>query len=274
MNTFQPEVLEEEDHHETAEVEEIKEEKLPKVQLEIAASEEIVNRTLAAYVEICCNIGTPQRGLNAIYSQRIRYRRSSQKYVRPVRDIRVYNTVLRGFAAKGDFKKVQEVWKVIAEEGIATDAHSYAAVLECLGRLNFDNNHLKYIRLYVKEAKRQGITFDRIINDAVFTEEQRDMILKAMLAYSSDYEPQYELQNLQYNNHLLNDLNIPEEELKLPENTTKPKNGIFTSTNWNQLVEKQIKLECDGFITVSFNESLFYCSNIFFIFTRFGFNCF
>lgn len=250
LSTFQPAVIEEEEHHETTEVEETKEAKLPKMLQEIAAAEEIVNKTLAAYVEVCCNNSTPQKGLNAVHFQRTRHRRSVQKYVRPVKDIRVYNTLLRGFAAKADFRKIQEILKIIAEEDIKLDVHSYAAILECLGRLNIDNNHLKYIRTYSNEARMQGITFDEIINVAVFTEEQRDFILKAMLAFNSNYVPHYVLENLQYNNHLLSNLNIPKNELKLSENITKEQNGIFKNINWEKLVEKQIKLESDSFVTV------------------------
>lgn len=224
---------------------------MPKVSQEIAATEEVVNRTLAAYVEACCSIGTPQRGLNAVYFQRQRYRNSSQRYVRPVKDIRVYSTLLRGFAAKAEFNKVQEVLKVVAEEGINLDIQSYAGIFECLGRLNIDNNHLKYIRIYTKEAMRQGITFDNIMNGVIFTKDQRDMVLKAMHAYDCSYVPQYCLQNLQYTNHLLYNLNIPEKDLKLPEDTSaQQKNGIFSNFDWKKCVEKQMKLESEGFITV------------------------
>lgn len=239
-----------EEHHDFVEVEETKEIKPQKLSQQVAASDEVVNRTLAAYVEICCGLGNPQRGLNAVYFQRSRFYRSTSKHVRPVKDIRVYNTLLRGFAAKVDFNKVREILKIMQDEEIVLDVHSYAAVLECLGRINIDNNHLKYIRIYVKEAKRQGITFDRIINDAVFEKGQREVILRAMRAYDNKYEPHYQLQNLQYNNHLLSSLNVAKEELQLPENADKPKNGIFKATNWNDLVEKQMKFETDGFITV------------------------
>lgn len=232
-------------------MEETREIKPAKLSQQAAASDEVVNRTLAAYVEVCCGLGTPQRGLNAVYFQRTRYYRSSSKHVRPVKDIRVYNTLLRGFAAKADFNKVREVLKIMQDEETVLDVYSYAAILECLGRINVDNNHLKYIRIYVKEAKRQGITFDRIMNDAVFGKEQREVILKAMRAFDNQYKPQYELHNLQYNNQLLSSLNVAKEELQLPENVDTPKNGIFKTVNWSDVVEKQMKLETDGFITVS-----------------------
>lgn len=221
-----------------------------KVLQQAVASEEVVNRTLAAYVEVCCSLGTPQRGLNAVHFQRSRYRRTSNKHLRPVKDIRVYNTLLRGFASFSDFNKVQEVLNMISEEEITPDVHSYAAVLECLGRLNIDNNHLKYIRIQVNQAKQQGITFDRIMNDCIFTKEQKEFVVKAMNAYNSNYKPEYELQNLQYDNSLLKNLNVAEKELKLPENTKKANSGVCKRLNWNELIVKQTKFEADGFVVV------------------------
>lgn len=248
LNTFQPAVIEEE---EIVELDENKDTTALKVARCIAASDEVVNRTLAAYVEVCCNVGTPQRGLNAVQFQRMRSQRCS--HVRPVKDIRIYNTILKGFAAKADFTKIESVLKIIAEEGIGLDVHSYAAIFECLGRLNIDNNHLKYIRIHVKEAKLQGITFDMIINDVLFTKEQKGFVLETMRAYDPKYTPNYKLQNLQYNNHLLNNLNIHDTELELKSKSTHGKldNGIFSKIKWKELVEKQIKLECEGFVAVS-----------------------
>lgn len=45
-------------------------------------------------------------GLNAMHFQRMQFQ---NKYVQPVKNQRVCNTILRGFAAKSNFKKIQEM---------------------------------------------------------------------------------------------------------------------------------------------------------------------
>lgn len=251
ISTFQPETLEDEEHPEPLEVDEPKDAAPQKPLLqESAAREEIANRTLAAYSEVCCVVGTPQRGLNAVYVKRSR----SQRFRRPVKDVRVYSALSKGFAGKGDFVKVQEVLRVAAEEGVEPDAEIYAAVFECLGRINVDNNHLKQIRIYTKEAKWKGFTFDRILNEATFSKDQFEMVLKAMKAYDLHYVPNYQLPDLQYNNHLVDELNLTKDPL-LFENPAPPKTGIFKDTDWNELIKKQLKLETDGFVTVGSIES-------------------
>lgn len=239
----------EEEHSEITDIEEIKETKIPKPTQEIALREEVVHRTLAAYMEVCVALRTPQRGLSALLFHRIRSKRTSHKVFPPVKNIHVYNMLLKGFAVKGDFVKVQEVLKYAAEEGVSLNVQSYVSILECLARVNIDNNHLKFIRIFTKDARKQGITYDRIVSEGIFSNGQRELVLRAMRCNDHSYEPQYSSPYLQYDNNLLNHLNCQEQTV-IP-NLTKANGGSFAKTNWQELINKQIDIETEGFVTVS-----------------------
>lgn len=239
-----------EEDHETTEAEEPHDSKQDKQLAEIAARQEIVSKTLSAYIGVCNTLAAPQRGLNALHFHRSRVRRTVDKFKRPVKDVKVYNALLKGFAAKGDFPKIQEVLKYTKEEDVALNVHSFAAIFECLGRVNSDNSHLEWIKLFVKEANKNEITFDTIMNKAIFMNDQREMILKAFSVFDKDYSAKYEFPKLQYNNHLVERLNC-DEQLKPQEAKSGKSGGVFKKFNWDEIVNKQIKLETDGFIIVS-----------------------
>lgn len=248
LTSFLPETVDEE-HVETIDTEDAKEPKISKQSVEHVAREEVVSRTLAAYIEVCAATRAPQRGLNAFHFYRSRFKKLSDKVFSPITDINIYNALLKGFAAKGAFNKVQEILKYATEEGVELNVQSYAAILECLGRIDIDNNYLRFIRIFSKEAKWKGITYDMIMNEVLFMNDQREMVLKAMQSHDRNYEPTYLFPQLQYCNHLLDHLNC-DEQLKFSE-PKRVESGVFDGFKWNDLVNKQVQIETEGFVTVS-----------------------
>lgn len=250
MDTFKPETLEDEPI-EIVEVDETKEQKSHASHLDQTAREEVINRTLAAYTEICSFLKMPQRGLNALMFHRNRTKKNSSKSFPPIKNINVYNGLLKGFAGKSDYTKLKDVIAYANEEGVKLNAQSYAAIFECLGRINYKNNYLKQIRIHAKEAFKNGFTFNRIMDEAVFLSDQRAMVLKAMKSYDSGYVVNLKKPSVQYNNHLLNKLNH-DRQLELPtKEKTHDKSGLFTNTMLKNLVKQQIETEKLGYVTVS-----------------------
>ncbi|KAF2883356.1 hypothetical protein ILUMI_22858 [Ignelater luminosus] len=254
LGTFQPETLEDEPI-EIVEADETKENKSPAVHLDQTAREEVITRTLAAYTEICSFLKMPQRGLNALMFHRNREKKYSNKIFPPIKNINVYNGLLKGFAAKSDYTKLKDVITYANEAGVKLNAQSYAAIFECLGRVNYKDNYLKKIRIHVKEAFKNGFTFDRIMDEAVFLGNQRAMVLKAMKSYDPGYVMNLKKPSVQYNNHLLNKLNH-DRQLELPsKENTQHKEGLFTSKMLKDLVKQQIETEKLGYVTVNSIEA-------------------
>ncbi|XP_076275662.1 mitochondrial RNA polymerase isoform X2 [Rhynchophorus ferrugineus] len=208
---------------------------------------EIAAKTLAAYMEVCNVLKNPKRGLNALYYHQSRVRR--KLHSTSIQFANVYSTLLKGFAHKGDFCSLKQVLDIMKEENVEPDLHCYVAIFECLGRINIQNHYLKDIRIYVKEAMRNNITFDDMLNNGIYLGDQREMVLKAFKAVNNNYVPVPKVPQIQYKNHLLDSLNN-EKQLKLDIPTTCDNNGLFTSSEMNERIVKQVKLEDDGYVTI------------------------
>nr|CAH7742484.1 unnamed protein product [Callosobruchus chinensis] len=214
--------------------------------------EEAAARTLASYVEVCSHLRNPQRGFNALHFYRMR---SKHKYISySVKNIKIYNAVLIGFAHKGDFSKLQEVLSIMNEEQIQLNLHSYIAIFECLGRLNFKGSNLKEVRRFGKEALSKGFLFDQMMNQGSFLNDEREMVLKTMRAYDSEYTPKYDEPTVWYNNHLVNHLNDDSQKC-LSEIEYKSNLGLFTPEKLRECVEKQLSLEKAGYVEIKSIES-------------------
>ncbi|KAF5291408.1 hypothetical protein FQR65_LT01718 [Abscondita terminalis] len=240
VNAFQPEIPEEEHAEEVY-----------CAKNDTKASEEVIARTLSAYIEVCNHLKTPQRGLNAFLFHR---NRSRNKGYPKVKNIKVHNGLLRGFAAKKDYLKVCEIVNYAKEDEVALDVDSYASIFECLGHINFEDNYLKQIRIHAKEAAKLGISFDRIMDEATFVVNQRETVLKAMRSHLPDYKIKLTEPLLQYNNKLVNDLNNDSQRVP-PAVINKNEKGMFLNRNLAERVKEQIDVEKRGYITIKSVET-------------------
>ncbi|GJQ79965.1 hypothetical protein Trydic_g9443 [Trypoxylus dichotomus] len=253
-NAFQPELLEDETQEaiESMEGEDVKEDtkvksEVQKVKSESLAKQEIVSRTLAAYIEMCSQANMLQKGLNALSAYKYRSLHSGTSL--PIKDINVYNAALKSLASKGNFTKMQEVIRYAQSLQVALNVQSYVAIFECLGKCNIHNNHLKDIRIWAKEAKWNGFTFDKIMNEGIFHNDGRKYVLSAMQAYDKEYIPEYIPPNVQYDNSLLNELNN-DEQLCHNGRNVEHATGIFTREKMEKMISKQMDIEKSGYVTV------------------------
>lgn len=247
VNTFQPEETEEH----ILEAEEIKEsvKQNAKAHLTQQYKDEISSKTLAAYIEVCSNMRNPQRGLNAFNFHRGRVKRFQDKSFISITNVYVFNALLKGFASKGLWNKMREVLKIMEEDKVELNLQSFVSVFECLGRVNVMNNHLKDIRIFTKSALAKGITFDKMMNYGIFLNNERDIVLEAIRSYDPNYVPMYKKPDVCYKNHLLDHLNcdkqLEPESLKYKEN-----GGLFKPKDLEEMIDKQIAMEKDGYVTV------------------------
>lgn len=217
--------------------------------VDIKAQTEIMHRTLAAYMEVCTVLNQPHKALNALTFHRFKVKKCNNNVFPPIKDVKVYNALLRGYSTKADFIKLQEVIKYAKEDNIQLNVQSYISIFDCLARVNYKNNHLKHIRIYVKDAYKNGISFDKILNEGIFINEQKSRVLETMLCYDPNYQPKYTDPNLQYSNDLLNHLNHP-EQLEMPKTIENASLNLFTTEKLRASIEEQIELEKKGLITV------------------------
>lgn len=254
QHPLQPEVFEEsEDFDTTLEIDSKtlkSSNKNPKT-LDQKVKYQIAVKTLASYLEVCSNLKQPMKGLNALLFHNHRSQRCVDKNFQAIKDIKVYNALLKGFASQGDVCHLEEVIKLIRNEKIQLTQQSYVAILECYGRTNVKDHYLKQIRIYAKEALVNGFSFDKLLNEAIFLNDEREIVLAAMQRADPHYQPTYFPPNVQYNNHLVNSLNC-DEQVCPPEKTELTQGyGVFTPEFLNTAIQQQIDLEKIGSVTVS-----------------------
>lgn len=212
--------------------------------------DEISWKTLAGYIEICSHENYPQRGLNAFNFHRGRAKKLQENNFSLIKNLNVFNALLKGFAGKGLYPKIKEILKIMEEDNVELNLQSYVIIFECLGRNIGKNGFLKEVELFTKRALAKGITFDKMMNKGIFLNNEREFVLKAMTSYDQKYVPRYWKPNISYNNHLLNHLNC---DIEYNPEDVKYKNngGLFKPEYMEESISKQIAMEKDGYVTVS-----------------------
>lgn len=247
-DSLQPEVVE--DITEPAEEPETSVEPLPpNVEKSVLLKRNIIAaQVLAAYGEVCNHLRNPSKGLGALHYHQSRSQRNCQPKLSGMKDLKVYAVLLKGFANKKDYMRLDKVLKIMKNEEVSSDLHCYAAILECLGRINISNYYLKEIRIFCKEAIGKGITFDDILNNAVFLNDEREQVLKAILAFDPNYVRTYKKPKVFYDNNLVNHLNH-KEQLNL-ETKDSPLKKLIEPAVMDTLVDKQLMMEKKGYIKI------------------------
>ncbi|KAM5190038.1 DNA-directed RNA polymerase, mitochondrial isoform 2-T2 [Callospermophilus lateralis] len=89
----------------------------------------------------------------------------------------MYNTVMLGWARKGSFKELVYVFFMVKDAGLAPDLLSYAAALQCMGRLDQDTNTVKRC---LEQMARDGLQLQQLFTEVSLSKEERDVVLKAV----------------------------------------------------------------------------------------------
>ncbi|KAL1494494.1 hypothetical protein ABEB36_010085 [Hypothenemus hampei] len=209
----------------------------------------IAAKTLAAYVEVCNHQRNPNRGLSALHFHQLRSKRKNHLKISSMTNLQVYHTILKGFANKGDYTRVNKVLSIIREEKVELDLHCFNAILECLGRININNFYLKDIRIWIREAQNKSIHVNDIMNKGIFLNDEREYVLKAIKADDPLYVPKYEKPNVFYENPLVDHLN----DDRMTNLQTEERLGrvpFISKQAISKCVEDQLSLEEKSYITI------------------------
>ncbi|XP_066197717.1 DNA-directed RNA polymerase, mitochondrial isoform X1 [Saccopteryx leptura] len=89
----------------------------------------------------------------------------------------MYNTVLLGWARKGSFKELVYVFFMMKDAGLAPDLLSYAAALQCMGRLNQDAST---IQRCLKKMAQDGLQLEELFTSLRLYKEDKAALLRAV----------------------------------------------------------------------------------------------
>ncbi|XP_057564602.1 DNA-directed RNA polymerase, mitochondrial isoform X2 [Hippopotamus amphibius kiboko] len=97
-----------------------------------------------------------------------------------------YNTVMRGWARRGSFKELVYVLFMLRDAGLAPDLLSYAAALQCMGRLDQDAST---IRRCLKQMAQDGLQLQGLFTAAPLSTEERAELLRAVRKAKPAFSP-------------------------------------------------------------------------------------
>ncbi|TDG46587.1 hypothetical protein AWZ03_007025 [Drosophila navojoa] len=210
---------------------------------------------LTTYLNVCVSANMLNRALSTIFAYRSRAKKSYQSTPgMNLITIDLYNILLHGYAGKGSFDRCQELCKLINDDGLAFSEQTYAAIFECLGRVEPNAQNQEFIEQYIAKAEQQGFSLNQIMDRSKFISDQRDIALDAIRRVRPNFTPVYVPPQLGYDNELLNDLNaqvqpVGAETAQEESIIMRSKRG-YTKTQLEQLAREQLQVELDGCITI------------------------
>lgn len=218
------------------------------------AKQQSIFSSLSNYLELCVASGMLNRGFGTVINYRYKYKKNSE-----LLDIRLYNILLHGFSAKGNYSRVKEIMSIIRDDKIKYNSQTYAAALECLGRLEDSAVNNELIATWLNDAQANQITLNDIMDKSQFVGDQREMVLDTIQKIFPEFQPIYTPPILKYSNELVNSLNKNvrpvEYDLSKLKNADKgseimnAKRG-FSKKKLEELAREQLSVELESVITV------------------------
>lgn len=183
--------------------------------LEIQGKQEALHYALTAHLQLLCSLNMIQEAHQVL--QHYRHTKSSNRL--KISDVKVYNTLLRGYAKSGLLDDIKKILSYMNTDGIAMNAHTYAIVFECVERSNIENK-IDLLTHYEKEMDDKSITLNDLLDKSKFLYDERELVLRAIHRIQSNFLPIYTPPILDYNCPLLEQLTL---------NNAEKRHGLMTS---------------------------------------------
>ncbi|XP_050677146.1 DNA-directed RNA polymerase, mitochondrial [Leptidea sinapis] len=213
-------------------------------ELERQGKEEALQRTLTAHLQLLCSLNMASEGHKVLKHYRQRCANARHLEHPCVRDVKIYNTLLHGYASVGKLDSVRELLSYMSEDGITMDAQTYAAVFECVERSDLIEKEA-VLNIYHKQMMDKGIQLNDLLAKTKFLFDQREVVLKAVRRIEENFTPHYEPPPLDYNCPLLEKLKLDNIENRMGL-ATSPASGLLTLDEMKTLGKEQLELELKG----------------------------
>ncbi|XP_005175249.2 DNA-directed RNA polymerase, mitochondrial [Musca domestica] len=223
------------------------------------AKERALRLNLNTYLNVCVSVGLLNRALSTLltYRQKALKNNSANSLI----TIDLYNILLHGYAEKGNFERFRDIFQLIGEDGLQFNTQTFAAIFECLGRLEASEANILNIRKAIKKAEQMGFTLSEIMDKSYFIADQRDIALDAIQRVLPDFQPVYTPPVLEYNNNLLNNFNDqihPTHDMAVNTNSQQKVPGSeimnsklgYSKEQLEEMAREQLRIELEGSITI------------------------
>ncbi|XP_045656232.1 LOW QUALITY PROTEIN: DNA-directed RNA polymerase, mitochondrial [Ursus americanus] len=128
---------------------------------------EIWQQRLLAFLECCLLTGHLPLAHHVLVTYHGRSRQQQQL------TLAMYNTVMLGWARKGSFKELVYVFFMVKDAGLTPDLLSYAAALQCMGRLDQDTST---IQRCLDQMARDGLKLQGLFTSVPLRPEEQAVV--------------------------------------------------------------------------------------------------
>uniref|UniRef100_F7FG73 DNA-directed RNA polymerase n=1 Tax=Monodelphis domestica TaxID=13616 RepID=F7FG73_MONDO len=140
-------------------------------------------------------------------------RRLGQKHL----TLPMYNSLLKAWAKKGSLHQISTLFSMMNESGLNPDLVSYAAALECMGRMDADFNLIKRC---LNQMAQEGLKVENLFHHLALHQQKKMIILKAIQKVEPEFSPPLLLPSSSHNitqSPLLRDFYSKEEPVSYPK---------------------------------------------------------
>ncbi|KPI99844.1 DNA-directed RNA polymerase, mitochondrial [Papilio xuthus] len=215
-------------------------------ELEKQGKQQTLHKLLTAHLQLLCSLNMIQEGQQVLQYYRKRQTHSPDNP--KVMDVKVYNTLLHGYASQGNIDNTKALLSFMQEDGVISNAQTFAAIYECIERSNIKQKS-SVLEFYNQKMQETGITLNDLLDKTKFVYDQREVVLTAIRRLQPDFEPSYTPPVLDYDCPLL-------EKLKLSDTTnrkgllTSPAEGLLGLEDMKKKGQMQLDMEITGEIEV------------------------
>ncbi|KAJ0174512.1 hypothetical protein K1T71_009620 [Dendrolimus kikuchii] len=207
--------------------------------------QDALHRLLHSHLHLLCSLNMIHEGRQVLQY----YRQKSLKVDQTkIDDVKVYNTLLHGYANMGSLENAKGILKMMSEDRVEPNAQSFAAIFECLERSNMADKEslLKYFNNMMAE---KGVSLNDLLDKTKFLFDQREVVLKAIRRLEANFTPFYTPPTLDYDCTLLNQLKLDAGQDKSGLRHS-PAEGLLGLEEILQKGKEQLEIEIKGEIKV------------------------
>ncbi|XP_061718880.1 DNA-directed RNA polymerase, mitochondrial [Cydia pomonella] len=215
-------------------------------QLELQGKQEALERLLAAHLQLLCSLNMVQEARKVL--QYYRQRGAKVPDHPKITDIKVYNTLLHGYAFMGLLDQTKDLLTSMATDGIAPNAQTYAATFECIERSNIKDKE-PVLQQYYEQMQEKGITLNDLLDKTQFVHDQRELVFRAVRRLHPSFTPHYTPPVLDYDCPLTDKLKLNEIQNRQGL-LTSPAEGLMTLEEVKERGRRQLQIEIKGDIEV------------------------
>ncbi|XP_013189813.2 DNA-directed RNA polymerase, mitochondrial isoform X1 [Amyelois transitella] len=208
--------------------------------------QDALHQLLTAHLNLLCSLNMVHEGRQILHYYRQKSCRTPD--IGKISDVKIYNTLLHGYALLGQIENVKELLMTMSEDGIEPNAQTYAAVFESIERCERDDK-LTLLNFFNKSMEEKGINLNDLMDKTKFLNDQRAVVLKAIRRIQPGFEPVYTPPVLDYDCRLLDDLTLDKVEGRLGL-LKSPAEGVVTLDEIHGLGKLQLDTEIKGEIEV------------------------